>query len=177
MSDSLAGRLLVASPLLTDPNFARGVVLVMQHDHDGAVGVILNRPSESPVTDHLPRWAPAAADPDVVFVGGPCEPEVAIGLTEGERVREPVGPPGLGVADLESDPEPGRRVRIFSGYAGWGPGQLESELEEEAWLVVDPEPADAFSSRPERLWRDVLARQPQQELRLLASYPPDPSLN
>lgn len=177
MTDSLAGRLLVASPVLSDPNFSRTVVLLLQHDEEGAVGVVLNRPSESPVSDHLPAWAEVVTEPGVVFVGGPCEPAVAIGLTDGDRVREPVGPPGLGVVDLEADPEPGRRVRIFSGYAGWGPDQLEDELEEGAWVVVDAEPDDALSTRPEGLWRAVLARQPRRELKLLASYPPDPSLN
>lgn len=170
----LAGQLLVASPTLTDPNFFRTVVLVLQHGREGAVGVVLNRPSESPVADHLPRWAPNVCPPEVVFVGGPCEPAVAIGLVHGSPGAEPTGLPDVSIADLEGDAT--GTVRIFSGYSGWGPGQLEDELDEEAWLVVDATPTDVLSPTPEDLWAQVLRRQ-RGALRLLATYPPDPILN
>lgn len=173
MDETLSGRLLVASPLLNDPNFHRTVVLVLQHGDDGAVGVVLNRPSSSPIRTVLPDWTEAATDPAVVFVGGPVEPEIGIALTTvgGEETALP----GVWLADLSSDPTPSP-ARIFSGYAGWDAGQLESELGEGSWMVVEADPDDIFGSEPEGLWADVLRRQPGR-LRMLASYPPDPSYN
>ncbi len=168
----LTGSLLVASPLLADPNFFRTVVLVLQHHDDGAVGVVLNRPSGSPVDAHLPAWAPLAADPRVVFVGGPVEEAVAIALGDaGEEM--PVA--GLRIVDLESV-QAGTWVRVFSGYAGWSPGQVEAELEEGSWMVVEARMEDARTPDPGALWHDVLRRQ-RGPLRLLATYPPDPALN
>ena len=170
----LAGRLLVAAPTLIDPNFYRTVVLMLQHDEEGAVGVVLNRPSDEEVAAHLPDWSGALAVPPVVFVGGPVQPEVAIGLVDTEGESSVLG--GVGVADLAAGPPDGVRARIFSGYAGWGPGQLEAELDERAWIVVEADQGDVFDSDPERLWSRVLRRQPGI-LRMLATYPIDPALN
>lgn len=176
MEGVLAGRLLIASPVLEDPNFFRTVVLLLQHDEDGALGVVLNRRSAEPIEDHLPAWAPAAAAPQVVFVGGPVEPAMAIGLTAGETGAEPSALPGVRMLDF-AEPDPaGGPVRIFSGYAGWGATQLEAELEEGAWMVVEAEVGDVFTDQPDRLWSTVLKRQPGS-LRLLATFPDDLSLN
>lgn len=176
MSESVAGTLLVASPVLIDPNFFRTVVLVLQHDEEGAVGVILNRPSASQVSDHLAEWAVVACEPPVVFVGGPVEPAVAICLASSGAQGEIPVIEGVWVVDVGEGPGDISTARIFSGYAGWAAGQLEAELAEGSWIVVDAEPADAFVTNPDALWSDVLRRQ-RGSLRLLASYPPDPSLN
>jgi putative transcriptional regulator len=178
MDTFVAGRLLVASPILVDPNFARTVVLVLQHDSEGALGVVLNRPTEEEVEAHLPEWAPRLEEPPVVFLGGPVEPAIAIGVVRSQSPPEPTALGGVGMVDLGADPAsaPAGPVRIFSGYAGWGAGQLEIELAEEAWIVVDALPTDVFTDRPEGLWSVVLRRQ-RGELAMLAAYPADPSLN
>jgi putative transcriptional regulator len=179
------GRLLVATPLLTEPTFSRTVVQLLQHtEQDGALGVVVNRPTEAPLADVLPGWALLAPDPVVVFGGGPVQPSVAIclGRLSLGAVEEPScvpvpGAPWLGTLDLDLDPaDPVQEVRVFSGYAGWSAGQLEAEVEEGGWWVVDALPGDCFSSRPELLWRQVLRRQPMPLL-LAASYPDDPTLN
>ncbi len=174
MQGHLTGRLLVAAPTLVDPNFRRTVVLMLQHDDEGAVGVVLNRPSTEAVGEHLPAWEESLAAPPVVFVGGPVQPEVAIGLVEGGDGSPVVD--GVEVADLAAEPPPGVRARIFSGYAGWGPGQLESELEVDAWIVVDARAQDVFDPAPEGLWPRILRRQ-KGMVRMLATYPIDPALN
>ncbi|MBA0049551.1 hypothetical protein E0L36_01080 [Streptomyces sp. AJS327] len=274
---SLTGRLLVATPVLADPNFDRAVVLLLDHDEKGTLGVILNRPTPVDVGDILAPWAALAGAPGVVFQGGPVSLDAALGVAvvpsggaaeplagteplagETEPVRrgrtdgpggapvtgaewpggrggaerpgeaagagtadaevapgaeeppdapgtpEPSGapaPPGapdgrepaldgplgwrrvygaIGLVDLEAPPEllaaELGSLRIFAGYAGWGPGQLEKELSEGAWYVVDSEPGDVSSPAPEGLWRAVLRRQ-RGELAMVATYPDDPSLN
>jgi putative transcriptional regulator len=164
----LAGRLLVALPMLTDPNFARTVVLVLASDpDDGALGVVLNRPSLTSVVEPLPQWGPLAADPAVVFVGGPVGESSAIGLARSDTAGPTEGWSPilghLGTFDLATGPDQVaagiETVRVFSGYAGWGPGQLEAEIDEGAWLVVDGAPDDVLCADPEGLWRLVLRRQ------------------
>lgn len=176
--DLTAGNLLVASPLLMDPNFYRAVVLVLQHDDDGAVGVVLNRPSEEPVESHLPEWARRLEDPPVVFVGGPVDRAVAIGLVRSDHPTEPTALVGIGMVDLGSDPAAGTPgpVRVFSGYAGWGPGQAEAEMAEGAWLVLDAVAEDVLTHAPEDLWSAVLRRQ-GGKLAMLATFPIDLSMN
>ena len=187
---SLAGRLLVATPALLDPNFHRTVILMCVHGDEGALGIVLNRPSESDVLDHLPEWRHLAASPAVVFSGGPVEPTTALALgraatsVEGEAEAEAGGwtavTDHLGLIDLGRPPgELGveaEQVRIFSGYAGWGVGQLEAEIEEEGWFIVDAAPDDPFTREPERLWREVLRRQPGR-LAIFADFPTDPRVN
>ncbi len=170
------GSLLVATPLLVDPNFDRTVVLICAHDDDGAFGVVLNRPSTVPTAEHLPAWA-ETADP-TVYVGGPVQPETAIGLALG------IPPPGtevlpdLGLVDVGRPPVdyPGtRRARVYAGYAGWSSGQLEAEIAEQAWFVIPGSSADVFAE-PAGMWSDVLRRQ-RGTLAFFATYPPDPVLN
>ena len=182
MVDSLAGKLLVATPELVDPNFFRTVVLIVEHDDvEGALGVVLNRPSDAQVAEYLPEWASYTAPP-VVHVGGPVTPDVAIGI-----VDTPVEPPeswtpvvgDIGLFDLSTSPaEVGGvvRARVFAGYAGWVAGQLEAELLVRSWFVVDAAADDVFTDDPAGLWRRVLRRQ-QGPLSWYADYPPDPALN
>ncbi|HVL04040.1 MAG TPA: YqgE/AlgH family protein [Acidimicrobiales bacterium] len=179
------GRLLVASPRLTDPNFARTVVLILARDPEGgALGVILNRPTETSVDEPLPAWASLAAAPAVVFAGGPVASDGAIGLaTAGTTPAAEGWAPvtgRLGTVDLGSDPAeveaPIEILRVFAGHAGWGPGQLEGEIEEGAWVVLDAAPDDVLCATPERLWRLVLRRQ-GGKLAWLANVPPDPRMN
>lgn len=181
---SLKGRLLVATPVIGDPNFERTVVLLLEHDDEGAVGVVLNRPTDVAVLDPLPEWSALSADPSVVFVGGPVEQSAAIGLA---RVRDANGAEGfhpvlgrIGTLDLSRDPgdlDAGvEQVRIYAGYAGWGAGQLEHELAADAWFVVDAMPDDVLSPDPDDLWAQVLRRQ-GGDLALLSRCPRDPSLN
>ncbi|MFD7918458.1 YqgE/AlgH family protein [Streptomyces sp. NPDC059740] len=190
---SLTGRLLVATPALADPNFDRAVVLLLDHDDEGSLGVVLNRPTPVDVSDILGSWAPLAGEPGVVFQGGPVSLDSALGVAVvpggqgGAGRTTDSGPLGwrrvhgaIGLVDLEAPPELLSRalgsLRIFAGYAGWGPGQLEAELADGAWYVVDSEPGDVSSPDPERLWRSVLRRQ-RNELAMVATYPDDPSLN
>ncbi|NYI06238.1 YqgE/AlgH family protein [Allostreptomyces psammosilenae] len=183
--DSLTGRLLVATPALADPNFNRAVVLLLDHDDEGSLGVVLNKPTPVDVADVLQPWAELAGRPSVIFQGGPVALDSALGLAavpgQGE---EPLGwrrvHGAVGLVDLDAPPEllaaELASLRIFAGYAGWAPGQLEDELAEGAWYVVESEPGDVFSLDPRQLWRSVLRRQ-RSELALMATYPDDPSLN
>jgi putative transcriptional regulator len=187
---SLTGRLLVATPALADPNFDRAVVLLLDHDEQGSLGVVLNRPTPVGVGDVLAPWAALAGEPGVVFQGGPVslDSALALAVVPGEdRPGHPADPLGwrrvhgaIGLVDLEAPPEllaaELGSLRVFAGYAGWGPGQLEDELTEGAWWVVDSEPGDVSAPDPEGLWRAVLRRQ-RSELAMVATYPDDPSLN
>jgi putative transcriptional regulator len=178
------GRLLVAEPMLGDPNFDRTVVLVLQHDADGALGLVLNRPTDVPVADALPDWGALVTDPAVLHIGGPVESQSGWCLA---RARDAAGLEGfvpvlgdLGLVDLDLDPDHVREtfsaVRLYAGYSGWGPGQLEWELSQDAWYVADAEADDPFLPDGPALWRRILARQ-GGPLARLALFPPDPSLN
>jgi putative transcriptional regulator len=179
-----AGELIVATPLLLDPNFVQSVILVIDHDADGALGVVLNRPSALPVRAVLPTWAQDVTAPEMVFAGGPVSPDsaLAVALSIGggpaEGFKRLVG--AYGLVDLDAEPSAVMAdlagVRIFSGYAGWGEGQLEAEIEEGSWYVVSAEPSDLLNPEPERLWRSVLRRQPG-ELAYAATYPRDATMN
>ena len=181
----LTGQLLVATPLLSEPTFRRTVVLLLDHGHDGAMGVVLNRPMTVEVAAVLPGWQPHTTAPGVLFQGGPVELDSAIGLVAvpGDA-GEPVGvrriSGALGLVDLDVEPLSVVRdlagLRVFAGYAGWSLGQLEAEIAEGAWYVVDGEARDPFSADPETLWREVLRRQ-RGELAYVATYPDDPVQN
>ena len=184
MADSLAGRLLVASPKLVDPNFARAVVCLCAHDAGGAMGVVLNRPLPGvEIAEHLPEWRGVLGVPATAFTGGPVEPSAALALG---RLRAGASETGwtlitshLGLVDLRSTPGDLRKleeVRIFLGYAGWGAGQLEAEIAEDAWFVVAAAESDPFTREPSTLWRDVLRRQGGQ-LAMFAYFPAEPGLN
>lgn len=192
-----AGRLLVATPVIGDPNFERTVVFLLEHGEEGALGLVVNRPTDVWVGGSLPQWEPFAPSPSVVFVGGPVEQRTAIALARpgpGVRLDAPdaardevwspvlttadsVGP--LATLDLEADPALATDlevVRIYVGYAGWEAGQLESEMADEAWRCVAARPSDLWSDEPEGLWSRVLRRQGGTDA-WLSLYPPDPSGN
>lgn len=187
---TLEGKLLVANPRLVDPNFDRAVVLVLAHGDDGAIGVVLNRPSDTDLLDPLPRWSGLADHPSMVFVGGPVSHDsvICLATVPAPAVLESrVGPDGwrhvdgdLGTLDLDLDPDlVGGAVgslRVFAGYAGWSPGQLEAELGAGGWWVLDATADDVFCPTPGDLWHRVLRRQPG-DLALVAAYPPDVSNN
>jgi putative transcriptional regulator len=180
------GRLLVATPPLDDPNFDRTVVYMLEHHDQGALGVVINRPSGEELTEPLDRWRDLQPAPGSVFVGGPVETDALIALA---LAKQPLVEPTdelspvsgrVASADLTVDPAfvaaQVSAVRIFRGYAGWGPGQLEGEIEAGAWLVLDAEPDDVFATEPEHLWRSVLRRQGGR-LAWLADAPDDLSAN
>ena len=178
----LRGKLLVASPTLVEPHFWRTVVLVAEHGTEGAMGVILNRPSEATVAEAIPGLADIVQDGALVHVGGPVQPEAVTVLAEFEDPEEAasivVGNVGFlpGDGDLQLLAGVTGRKRVFAGYAGWSEQQLESELAEDAWIVADPIPEDVFSDAREQLWNEVLRRK-GGPFALVATIPPDPSLN
>jgi putative transcriptional regulator len=180
------GRLLVATPPLDDPNFDRSVVFVLEHHDEGAIGVVLNRPTVEHLDEPLDRWAELQAAPGSVFIGGPVETNalIALAITRPSSDADPellapiVG--DIASADLTADPAlvagDVDGVRVFRGYAGWGPGQLEGEIEQGAWLVLDAVTSDVFTDEPDELWREVIRRQPGR-LAWLAMAPDDLSSN
>jgi putative transcriptional regulator len=189
-SDPGAGRLLVATPLLGDPNFKRAVVLIVEHEvTEGTLGVVLNRPTKIPVGQVLDQWTELITDPSVLFRGGPVAQNSALALAMVPGTEEPLGwraldgAPALarlGLLDLDAPPRllaPAiQSLRVYAGYAGWSPGQLEAEIDEGAWFVLPAEPGDIFAAEPEQLWRAVLQRQ-EGDIAFLATYPEDPGLN
>lgn len=184
MSNSLAGHLLVATPMLRESTFEATVILLLSHDGDGALGVILNQATDVPVSRLLPAWGPLASEPDVIFNGGPVGRDSALALVRLGVGEEPLGVrrvhADVGVVDLDTPVEVVEEavlgLRVFAGYAGWDSGQLESEIEEGSWYVVDAETTDAFRPDVETLWRLVLRRQ-GGDLALVSTFPDDPSLN
>ncbi len=183
--EALQGKLLVAAPSLRDPNFRRTVVFVCQHAQgDGALGLVINRPTDLPVEEFLPDWAPHLSPPPVVFEGGPVQREAAVALAR--RFDEspldgwmPVAG-AVGLLDVSTPPWDVAGgvadLRVFSGYAGWSPGQLEAEHESGDWFVVETAFEDVFNAEPVPAWRRVLRRQPGR-LAMLANFPEDPSMN
>lgn len=179
--DSLRGQLLIAGSGLIDPNFRRAIVLVGHHDEEGAVGVVLNRPTEATVWDSVPQLGPLVGPEDRIFVGGPVQPQGAVVLAEFDqpdraellafdRVGFLTGDVDAGVVDgIE-------RARIFAGYAGWGPGQLEEEMQQDSWILERARADDVFTPAPDGLWADLLRRK-GGDFALMATMPVDPTLN
>jgi putative transcriptional regulator len=182
--ESLQGKLLVASPSLVDLNFRRTVVLLGEHGEEGAMGVVLNRPSETPVEEAAEGLAPLVEPGALVHVGGPVSPEAVVVLAE---VDDPVVTAELVVGDVgflrgdlnledETVVDVVRRARVFAGYAGWTPGQLEAELETTDWLVEPVLPDDLFAPPDQDIWADIIRRK-GGSYRLVATMPFDPTLN
>jgi putative transcriptional regulator len=181
VDESLRGKLLIASPALVDPNFARTVVLMTEHNDEGAMGIVLNRPAETAARELLPVLQEIAGE-DPLFIGGPVQPQAVVLLAE---FSDPSAAAWIVVADVglaaaETDIEeltPAvRRGRFYAGYSGWGPGQLEAELELDSWIVEPPLPNELFPDDPETLWHDVLERKGGQYT-LISRMPEDPSVN
>jgi putative transcriptional regulator len=181
--DSLKGRLLIATPSLLDPNFRRTVVLLLEHTADGAIGVVLNRPSDTEAREAVPDLRAVLLDDEPIFLGGPVQPDTVIALADHTDPLDADDDPICGsIASLEFDDDPDRlqasvsRARVFAGYAGWDSGQLEGEIEEQAWFTEEALPGDVFCSDPVHLWSHVLERMGSQ-YRLLARMPDDPRMN
>ena len=178
----LRGQLLVAGPTLLDPNFHRTVVLVVEHDDGGAMGRVLNRPSPIPAEQAIPEIAGALEPGERLWMGGPVQTTSVVLLADfaGSSLQSMPVSGDLGLVlpdtDLALVPDGVRRARAFLGYAGWGPGQLDAELESDDWIVARFEPGDAFADDAERMWAQVLGRK-GGTYALLATMPPDPSLN
>jgi putative transcriptional regulator len=179
--ESLRGQLLIAGPALVDPNFRRTVLLVGEHTEEGALGVVLNRPAPVTVGEAAPVLAGLAGSEDPVFLGGPVQTDGVVIIAEFEDPERAgllaFGSIGFLVGDVEPEHVEGlRRARVFAGYAGWGTGQLEAELEEASWVVEPAIPSDVFTADPEGLWSSVLRRK-GKDYALMATMPLDPSLN
>lgn len=194
--DIVAGALLIAMPVLADPNFSHTVIFLLEHSSQGSVGVVLNRPSEVTLEHVLPGWAALATGSEVFHVGGPCQTDAALCLARGELLDSRAGledgreelaavglrPTAAGVylADLDVEPVPSAQlisdIRVFAGYAGWSAGQLSAEVAEGGWVCLPSQPEDVFTSAPAALWRKVLSRQ-RGPLAILRSAPEDPALN
>ncbi len=178
---SLRGQLLVAGPALVDPNFHRTVVLVCEHDENGAMGLVLNRPSPILAEQAIPELGDALGPEETLWVGGPVQTTSVVVLADFADADDgmPVaGTVGLVLpdTDLEAVATAVSRARAFLGYAGWGGGQLEGELAGDDWIVADFAPEDAFTDAPDQLWSRVLGRK-GGSYALLATMPPDPSVN
>jgi putative transcriptional regulator len=181
--DSLRGKLILAAPSLKDPNFDRTVVLIAEHSDEGAMGLVLNRPSEAAVAEAVPDLTWVTDGEASVYIGGPVAANGVIVLAEWDDPERAVvlidDDLGFVPGDTEdTDDVAGaiRRARVYAGHAGWGPGQLESELAEDAWIVEAPLREELFSDDPAELWAAVLRRK-GREFALLSTMPPDPSLN
>lgn len=181
----LSAKLLVATPALVDPNFDHAVIFILAHGIAGALGLVINRPSEGTVEEFVPGWGLVAAPPAQVFMGGPVglDSVVGLGWAEGGAANENLftsvlGP--VGTVDLHRSPDDVgvslRHVRLFAGSAGWAPRQLENEIAEGSWFVVDAEPEDVFTPDPAGLWQAVLRRQPGK-LAWFAHATADPRFN
>jgi putative transcriptional regulator len=182
--ESLRGQLLIASPKIVDPNFRRVVVYMAEHNEDGAMGVLLNRPAGTTVGEAVPDLEWLVGDGDAgVWVGGPVSPGSVIVLAEFEDpsnaalvVDGDLGFVPAEIEDRDTFAAGVRRVRVFAGHSGWGPGQLEAELEEDSWIVEPARRDDVFTTSPDGLWSQVLRRKGSKYV-LLATMPMDPSLN
>lgn len=184
---SYRNRLLVATPALQDPNFALAVILIVEHDADGALGIVLNRPSPMALPQSLDGWSQLACEPRVLFVGGPVQPDVVLMVGRSARPHAGAGaaadpatgqgplPPGFALADPGQGPDTSALddVRAFAGYAGWGAGQLDAEVQAGGWFVVDVQDDDVLTSDPAGLWTRVLRRQGG----LFATATADPTAN
>jgi putative transcriptional regulator len=180
--ESLQGRLLIASPSIFDPNFRQAVVLIAQHDEEGAMGVILNRPSEAAVAEVAPSLMGLRELDDTVYVGGPVQETSMIVLAQFDdpdaaalTVIGDIGFVAVGT-DLEDVAGVTRRSRAFAGHSGWGPGQLEMEMERDDWIVEPASYDDVFAGRADELWHALLQRKGGQ-FALMARMPFDPSVN
>jgi putative transcriptional regulator len=182
MENSLKGQLLLAAPTLRDPNFARTVVLIGAHSEDGAMGVVLNRPSAITVAEAVPQLEAAVGGEEPVYVGGPVQPTSIVVLAEfrerseaGLLVLDSIGFPAAD-SDLDGLADSTARGRVFAGYAGWSAQQLEGELEGGDWIAHEAAAEDVFTEMPADLWSAILTRM-GGSYALIARMPLDPSLN
>lgn len=179
--DPEPGMLLVSAPGMYSPDFARTVVLVLEHDSDHTLGVVLNRRSDVALANVMPGWEELAAKPQAVHIGGPVSPESAVGLGVSKAGVDISSSPHLNrlanrlvLLDLNATPEDltpvVEAIRIFAGYAEWAPGQLDDEILRGDWFVTPALPTDVVASAGADLWGDVMRRQPMP-LPLFATFP------
>jgi putative transcriptional regulator len=178
---SLRGQLLVAGPALADPNFRRTVILIGEHGEEGAMGIVLNRVSGVLVDDAVPPMSPLAGPEEPVYLGGPVQPQAVVVLADFADPRAAnvvVETVGFLPGEIDDVSELGelKRIRVFAGYAGWAPGQLEGELEEGSWIILDARASDVFTATPDLLWAEVLRRGGPAHA-VLALMPDDPRVN
>ena len=185
MVENTTGRLLVGTPAIRDGIFDQAVVFMLHHDEMGAIGVVVSDPTELEIDELLPRWSELCVEPAVVFSGGPVEPNGFIGVARRRdgadaTFANPIGDGQLATVDLEADPAIAAasidRLRIFRGYSGWAPGQLDAELQRGAWFPLEAEAGDLWTDQPGDLYERVLRRQ-RGELRWFANAPIDPRVN
>lgn len=185
--EPMAGSLLIAAPDMPDPNFTRAIVYLIEHDHTGSLGVVITRHSETEVASILPAWADVCASPAVFHIGGPVKPDTGIALavlSAGADGSYDVGLQQIEgrvhVVDLDSDPAQLRDrcdgMRVFVGYTGWAPGQLQGELDRGDWYVAPSLPTDLLAPAHVDVWGEVLRRQ-DMPLPLYATYTGDGELN
>jgi putative transcriptional regulator len=179
--ESLRGHLLISGGGLYDPNFRHTVVLVGEHNADGALGVVLNRALNITVEQALPPLSDLVPPGEPLFQGGPVQPDRPVLLAETaqpELVDVLVfGSVGFLVGDVSADIRPSiLRARVFTGYSGWGPGQLEAEMAVDSWIIEPARVDDVFTDTPDLLWSRVLERK-GPEYRTLSRMPYDPSMN
>ncbi len=179
--DSAKGQLLIAGPTLLDPNFWRAVVLIVEHSDEGALGLVLNRPSETTVGEAVPQLEELLELDDPVFIGGPVQTSAMMVLAQFENPSEAallafedVGV--MGTTGTEAPSAAVRTGRAFVGHAGWGHGQLDAEIERGDWILEPARFEDAFASEPLALWSRVLTRK-GGSYALIARMPSDPSMN
>ena len=185
MGRSYAGELLVSRPDMADPNFDGTITFVLEHGDEGAVGVVINRPSQLSITDAFPDWSALVPSPGMVFQGGPVQTNgiIALGRHRNDAPAEGRFDLPLGLVSVDLDQQPAlaeasglQELRVFAGYAGWGTGQLEGEIANHAWWVLPGSADDVFSTSPTQLWATVMRRS-GGELRWFANLPGDPSVN
>ena len=185
--DPVAGSLLIAAPDMPDPNFRRAIVYVIEHDHSGSLGVVITRRSDTEVETILPAWADLCSSPGVFYIGGPVKPDTGIALAVLSAGVDAADDPGLQqiegrvhVVDLDSEPERLRErsdgMRVFVGYTGWSPGQLQGELDRGDWYVAPSLPSDLLAPARVDVWGEVLRRQ-DMPLPLYATYVGEGELN
>lgn len=185
--EPMAGSLLIAAPDMPDPNFTRAIVYLIEHDHTGSLGVVITRHSETEVASILPAWADVCASPAVFHIGGPVKPDTGIALavlSAGADGSYDVGLQQIEgrvhVVDLDSDPAQLRDrcdgMRVFVGYTGWAPGQLQGELDRGDWYVAPSLPTDLLAPARVDVWGEVLRRQ-DMPLPLYATYTGDGEVN
>ena len=179
--ESLRGRLLISSGGLYDPNFRHTVVLVGEHNADGALGIVLNRALDTTVEQALPPLSDLVPPGEPLFQGGPVQPDGPVLLAELARPELAdilvFGSVGFLVGEVSADVQPSiLRARVFAGYSGWGPGQLEAEMDVDSWILEPAQVDDVFTDEPDLLWSRVLERK-GPEYRQLSRMPYDPSMN
>lgn len=174
----LAGQFLVATPIISAPPFARSVILLLEHDESGAIGLVLNSPTDLAVKDHIQGLDAHLTEPPSIFVGGPVSSETAVSLGKGRGLEflRPSALVGIGIVDLDQPLDELDELRIFAGYAGWDASQLEAEVKEGAWWILHPDLDEIFTPNVEDMWERTVARGPGT-MPLHTTYPGDPSDN